>query len=60
MSPGPAVLLGNIGKRIELRGSNCPIRRFDANHLVVATLPLAIDAIGQSEHFEHVFFNLAS
>ena len=59
MSPTPAVAVGHAGQQLQLLGGHASIRELDADHLVVATLPLAVDTVVETEHPEGVLVHLA-
>ena len=59
MTPTPAVAVGHAGQQLQLLGGHASIGELDANHLVVATLPLAVDTVVETEHPEGVLVHLA-
>ena len=42
VAPSPAVALDHHGQRVELVGGDCAVRHSDANHVVAASLALAV------------------
>ena len=59
VAPAPRVRLGDVGARLELLGGQAAVRHLDPEHLVVAALPLPVDALVQAEDAEHVFVDPA-
>ncbi len=58
--PQPAgVGLGDVGERLELLGGDAAVRHLDAEHLVVAALALAVDALVEAEDAEDVLVDPA-
>ena len=57
--PAAAVALADERHHLELLGRHRPVRHLDPHHLVGAALALAVDAVGQPEHAEHVLGQLA-
>ena len=55
VTPPARVGLRDVGARLELLGREAPVRHLDAEHLVVAALALAVDALVQAEDPEDVF-----
>src|SRR5205807_2181968 len=53
------VRLADVAEHVELVGLDGAVRHLDANHLVVAALALAVDAVVQPEDAEDVFLELA-
>ena len=59
VAPAARVRLGDVRERLELLGGDAAVRHLDAQHLVVAALALAVDALVQAEDAEHVFVDPA-
>ena len=59
VAPAAAVLLGDGRERVELVRGDRAVGRLDADHLVVAALALAVDAVGQAEDLEDVLVDVA-
>ena len=59
VAPAPRVGVGDVGHAVELVGGDDPARRLDADHLVVAALALAVDAVVQTEDAEDVVVEVA-
>ena len=59
VAPAAGVGLGDVGERLELLGGDPAVRHLDAQHLVVAALALAVDALVQAEDAEHVLVDAA-
>ena len=59
VAPAARVGLGEVAEHLELVGLDAPVRDLHPEHLVVATLALAVDALVQAEHAEHVVVDLA-
>ena len=59
VAPAARVRLGDVGERLELLGGDAAVRHLDAEHLVVAALALAVDALVEAEDAEHVLVDAA-
>ena len=59
VAPAPRVALGDVGHAVELLGGDRAAGRLDADHLVVAALALAVDAVVEPEDAEDVVVELA-
>ena len=59
VAPAAREVSGEFGHQLELVRSDRTRRQLDAHHLVGAALALAIDAVVESHHAEHVLGDLA-
>ena len=59
VAPAPGVLVGDVGEHVDLVGCERSVRHLHPQHLVVPALPLAVDAVGQTEDAEHVLVQVA-
>jgi hypothetical protein len=59
VAPAPGVLIGDVGHHVELLGGDAAVGQLHPHHLVVAALALAVDAVVEAEHPEHVLVDLA-
>jgi hypothetical protein len=59
VAPPTRVLVGDVGEHLELVGFDPTVRDLRAQHLVVATLTLAVDALVEAEDAERVVVDLA-
>ena len=59
VAPAARVGLGDVAEHLELVGLDLPVGDLHPQHLVVAALALAVDALVEAEHAEHVVVDLA-
>ena len=59
VAPAPRVLLGDVRHGVELVGGQAAVGELGADHLVVAALALAVDAVVQAEDPEDVLLEVA-
>ena len=59
VAPAAAVAVGDVAHHLELLGRHRSVRHLDADHLIGAALALAVDAVVEAEHAEHVLGHLA-
>ena len=59
VAPATRVRLGEVAHQVELLRRDRAGRQLDAHHLVGAALALAVDAVVEAHHAEHVFADLA-
>jgi hypothetical protein len=59
VAPAPGVLLGDVPEHLQLFGLDLAVGDLHPEHLVVAALALAVDALVQTEHAERVVVDLA-
>ncbi len=58
VAPTPAVAVGDAAEQLELFGRDRAVGELDPNHLVVATLALAVDAVVEPEDPKGVLVHL--
>ena len=59
VTPAAGEVSGEVGHQLELVRSDRTRRQLDAHHLIGAALTLAIDAVVEAHHAEHVLGDLA-
>ena len=59
VAPAAGEVVGQVGHLLELDRVDVAVGGLHPDHLVVATLALAVDAVGQPEHLEDVLVDLA-
>ncbi len=60
VTPAPRVLLGHVRAHVELLGGDRPVGRLHPDHLVVAALALAVDAVVEAEDAKGVLLELTA
>ena len=59
VTPAARVLVDEPPDHLELLGFDRAVRHLHADHLVLATLALAVDAVAEAEDAEHVLLEIA-